>query len=95
MIKYKDLIDLGFKREDYQDSVYFSQTGYQPFYLTLDITQRISFQYNAGYEYVSLLRCNKEGAILGEIRLDNIEEIKRLVNFFKGEKEIQVYDIVC
>lgn len=44
---YKDYIDLGFKREDFNDNVEFNRTGYGGFCLTKNLNKHIFVQVNS------------------------------------------------
>lgn len=59
--EYQELIELGFKRKDDMDSVFFNHTGYQPFHLTLNLTKKISLEWDSDpgsdrYQAVRLYR---------------------------------------
>lgn len=41
---YQDYIELGFERTDVADSVQFKETGYYGYFLSKDITERVSIQ---------------------------------------------------
>ncbi len=91
---YKELIDLGFEREDYHDGVVFNITGHHPYHLTLLLSERIAHNsdsdksveitacFNADMKCVEVIRCDIESNIMGRLIFTDIEELKDLIKFF-------------
>jgi hypothetical protein len=84
-IKYQDLIDLGFKRDDYTDNVVFKETGYHPYFLSKKLGNGISLEYLQEEGNVILQRVDEQQRIKGTIKCDDISEVKMYLNFFGKE----------
>ncbi len=94
MMTYKELIDLGFKRENYKDFVVFNITGHHPYHLTLTLSERIYDKkdsdksveitacFNSDMKCVEVIRCDMESNIMGRLIFTDIEELKDLIKFF-------------
>lgn len=85
-LKYKEVIALGFVRNEVNDSVYFDTHGVQ--YI---ITQ-MQFKYNkCDYIFdwcqrertVKLMKCDKQGRILISHMVQSIEQLKILIEWLK------------
>ena len=84
-INYQDLIDLGFKRTDYNDNVVFKETGYHPFILSKKLSKGISLEYKQDSGNVIMQRLDEEQRVKGHIRCDDISEVKMYITFFGKE----------
>ena len=82
---YQDLIDLGFIRNDYEDSVVYKETGYHPFYLRKKLAKRIFIDYLSGEIQVSLIRIDDQNNIVGKIQTDEKTQIIQWIKFFGKE----------
>lgn len=79
-IRYDDLIELGFKREDYTDVVHSKEYGWEPFSLQKYLTESILLEYNCESQTVRLLRCDDiDFKILGKIENLTLDQIKELL----------------
>ena len=81
-IEYSDLIDLGFTREDSDDSTFFSEYGFGYFLVYLNLKKGISFDWCINNRTVRMLRCDKQGNILGEHLIKDLDELKKWIKFF-------------
>jgi len=83
-IKYKDVIELGFKREEIHDSQYLDQFGYDYATVTKNITKSLYFDWDIETRYATLVRLknHKEGDIGNVLPITNLEHLKLLVKFF-------------
>ena len=86
-IKYKDVMSLGFKEEFCSDSVYFDEFGYEYAIVTLKLTKRISLDWEKETGFCRMLRCDKEGTILNERKIADVEDLRDVVDFFLNKKE--------
>lgn len=84
IITYKEVIDLGFKREDIHDEIYFNQHGHDWFVVTLKLHKNFYLNWDNDEGTVELIRWKpKSGDILGRLPLFSIEEIKEMIEFFR------------
>ena len=79
---YKKVDDLGFQREDYKDSLHYSEYGWQPFWMTLNLTKKISMNWDCETKEITMLRCNKEHDVLGKIKIQSEDQLHELLVFF-------------
>lgn len=86
-IEYKTVIELGFKREEMEDDVFTDTYGFNWFLVTYKVTKSITIHWDCNDRTIKVLRCNKEGAVLGEINLKTLEELKSFINFYKSKKK--------
>ena len=89
MIKYKDIIDLGFKRTDTSDKVWFDTYGYEYFYLEKTLLKckkgiDIVAIWEPEDEDVRILKTDRNGNILSSLSFDDIHEFMEWYDFFKG-----------
>lgn len=61
---YQELIDIGFKREEYTDNVFFKQYGYHPFLLRYKISKRSELVFHSLEECIHYRRYDKEENII-------------------------------
>ena len=59
-ILYHELIEMGFERYDYEDSVYYKQKGYHPFVLTFDLAKNFKMEINDERLYATLYKAEKK-----------------------------------
>lgn len=59
-ILYQDLVDLGFDRFDYEDSVFYRQHGYQPFVMTFSLAKNFKMEINEQRDYAILYKSEKK-----------------------------------
>lgn len=82
-IDYKEIMNLGFKRFDFDDTVFFDQNGYHYFWCDLKLHKKIVAHWECENKTVVLRRMGKNGDILSELPVRNIDELERYINFFK------------
>src|SRR5690554_6700576 len=86
-IKYKDVMDLGFKRKDLgDDEIFFNKFGFNWFIVTLKLKKGIKAEWNCETRKVELV--NYEGHnVIGRMPVENLEHLKEIIEFFKGKIE--------
>jgi hypothetical protein len=95
-INYKDIIALGFKRQDENDSVFYDENGYDWFIVTKRISKSFYMNWDCETHFVELIR-EKKGDILNRIDLINLDAVKGMIDFFtktnskKGEDNNYIY----
>lgn len=83
-IDYKQVIDLGFVREEHPDQIWFNQKGYGYFLVTKKLAKGIYLDWDTEERTVSLVRWKpKTGDILGRMPLFSMDEIKETIEFYK------------
>lgn len=84
-ICYQELVDLGFERYDYDDSVFFGQYGYQPFVMTFTLAKNFKMEINEEREYATLFKAKKkpyDSNFRSYMRLNSREEIQMTLAVF-------------
>ena len=84
-IRYKDLIDRGFKAEYYSDKVHEDNHGYVAFRLDLKLTKRLSLHWHPDDMICKVQNCNKEYDVIYEKEL-TLEEVGFLINLHSKER---------
>lgn len=85
VVAYKTLIDLGFKRFEGNDQVWFNKYGYDWFWLELKLTKRIHVFWCPEEKKIILRRTNKNEDILAEHTIRSMKELKCCIEFFKSK----------
>jgi hypothetical protein len=85
-IWYADIIELGFSVDECKDNVFEREYGYPYRIITKKLTKNISIEYRQPEGTCRVYRTNKDGYVLGEIELDDIESIKVFIEFYKEKK---------
>ena len=84
--KYKEVIDLGFIRDEVSDSVYFDihGTGYLLVYLQI-CYKNYDYVFNWSQENrcVNLLKCDKDGNIKMHHEVESMAQLKMLIELLK------------
>ncbi|WP_439473810.1 hypothetical protein [Algoriphagus formosus] len=78
-ITYQKLIDLGFKRFDYDDPFFFAEHGYQPFALTFKLAKAYQIEIDSDRDKAILYRASKRPYsenYESYMQLNNLEEIR-------------------
>lgn len=87
-IWYQDIMDLGFETEVIHDPVFFSKHGFPYTIVSKQLTKHISAIWTMTDRKAYLLRCDKDMNILARLNIDNLEELKTIIEFFtKNKKE--------
>jgi len=79
MITYKQLLDLGFEREESDDNVHFEKYGYKAFYMVFKI-KNYALQWDCIDMEVILYKGIEQRNIFD---LSSIEKIKQIIDFLK------------
>ena len=95
-IFYKEVMDLGFDREEHSDSIFFNQNGYDWFTVTKTLAKNLYIDWDCETHQVELIRWKpKGGYILNRMTLGTIEEVKKCIDFFTKKdpkkKDIKKY----
>jgi hypothetical protein len=95
-ILYHEVIDLGFKREDQSDNIFFKENGYEWFLVTKKLSKGLYLDWDCETHRVELIRwVPKDGDILNRRTLVTVEEIKDCIEFFTTKqpkkKEVKAY----
>lgn len=85
-IDYSDVIDLGFKRYDHSDTVFFNRHGYNYFRVELELTKHIYLDWEIETRTVKMVRCNKESDVLAELPIIYLDHVKQIVKFYTATK---------
>lgn len=59
-ILYHELIEMGFERYDYEDSVFYRQNGYHPFVLTFALAKNFKMEIGIERDYATLYKAEKK-----------------------------------
>ena len=83
-MKYIDLINLGFKRKEYDDSAHFEQYGYKDFDLNFKLSKRHAMVWKpTDQDVVTLHKFKPDGIYIEKsYLLEHIDDVKMLVNMF-------------
>lgn len=89
MIDYKKVIDLGFRREDQSDSIFYDEYGFNWFIVTLRLFTAknkdfVELDWDCNTREVEMIRYDKECTILSRMKIETYDELVRIVNFFKS-----------
>jgi hypothetical protein len=91
-ISYQELVDLGFERYDYTDSVFFKQHGYQPFVMGFALAKNILMEINEEREYATLFKAEKKPYdcnFRSYMQLNSREEIQMTLAVFGFTKKAE------
>lgn len=91
-ILYQDLVDLGFDRFDYEDSVFYKQHGYQPFVMSFALTKNFKMEINEQRDYAILYKAEKkpyESNFNSYMQLHTREEIQMTLAVFGFSKQAE------
>jgi hypothetical protein len=84
VITYRQVLNLGFVRENQPDSVFFDINGYNCFTVKMKLVKGFYLNWDCEEHIVDLVRWKpKTGDILGRLPLYSIEEIEEIIEFFK------------
>lgn len=84
-IRYKDIIDLGFKEEFCSDTVYEDEYGFQYVIITLNLTKRIYIDWEKSTRLCEMVRLDKDHNVKARKPIMNLDELKGIVEFFKSK----------
>jgi len=83
MIWYKEIEKHNFKKTECFDSVHFSQFGYPYSIFELKFGKYV-FDWEQSSQTCRLLKTQKDGTILSEIKIKDANHLDEMVAFFKG-----------
>lgn len=81
-IRYKDIVDLGFKSEPIDDSVFFEQFGYPYKIIQLHLSECTVLDWDQRDRKVSIILSDEYGHILKHGYIPDVDTLKELVSFF-------------
>ena len=83
-MKYNDLIELGFKREDYSDNVHFREFGFQAFHVSRKLGRRHEMFWDIiDRDSVVLYRYEKDGCTIAKRwEIEDLDTVRQLVEMF-------------
>lgn len=90
-IDYQDVIDLGFKRTDCEDNVFFKQNGYCWFLVQI-ISKHFVFDWDSETHFVNLVRYSKNiekdisASRMATIEIQSMEELKMYLDFITSKE---------
>ena len=83
-IDYKEIVDLGFKAEAGNCSLYFEQYGYPYTIFTINLTKRIYIEWEQEKRICTMHRTDKSHSILASSPIVSLDHLKATIKFFKG-----------
>ena len=81
---YKDLLDLGFKRKEMSDEIFFNRYGFNWFLFRYKLDKRRWLEWDCNTREVRMVSYNKKGVIKNKSYMRTIEEITRLIFIYTG-----------
>lgn len=90
-IDYIDVLKLGFKREEYNDSVHFDERGWNDFLMELHINKQIYFTWDTMTREVDMVRIDKDCNIKGRFKVESYKQLVSLLIFFGKVDEPENY----
>ena len=89
-IDYKDVINLGGERWDGHDSAFIDEFGFDWFGVTIKLTKKIQIDWDCNTRLCTMERYDgnydKGATRVKEYPIEDLEELKTIVEFFKYEK---------
>ena len=79
---YQELIDLGFERENINDSVFEDQHGYECFYVTKHLTKYIVLDWDSTTQKIELVRYDKKDNVLNRWKDMEKDLALKLIEFY-------------
>lgn len=84
-IRYRDIMDLGFKEKVEHDQQFIDDYGYDYTIITLKLTKRIYLMWEKETQLASIHRTDKEDFEIRRMDIKNLEQLKYIIDFFLGE----------
>jgi hypothetical protein len=91
-ISYQELVDLGFERYDYTDSVFFKQHGHQPFVMGFNLAKNFKMEINEQRNHAMLFKAEKKPYdcnFRSYMQLNSREEIQMTLAVFGFTKQAE------
>ena len=85
-IRYKDIAELDFAFQEVDDPVYYAEFGCKYEIITLDLTKKISLDYEKDKRTCRLIRTDKRGNIKAEMPIRDLQMLKDIFKFYGGGK---------
>lgn len=90
-IFYDQVRALGFERMDYTDNVVFKKCGHHPFHMSKELPGRlVIYWYSESYS-CELLRLDKKQNILSSKKVESINLLLYILEFFGFEEDVEKY----
>jgi len=86
-IKYIDVMDLGFKRIDENDTVFLKKYGFDWFIVEKKISKSLYLSWDCVERTVQLIRIDKKSNILAKMNIQNLKILRSIIDFFSATKE--------
>lgn len=90
IIPYHQIVDLGFKRFEMPDTVFYGMYGYQCFTMTLKLSKKVTASWCCESRLVELWHIDKQDNIHARLPVEDIETLKRWITFFKKPKKTKL-----
>lgn len=84
---YQVIKELGFNEEQGHDPVHEREYGYPYKVFYLNLTKRISLDWNQVTRKARILRCDKDGNIKNEAKVTSENRLRDIVSFFKEDNQ--------
>jgi hypothetical protein len=88
-INYKDVIALGFERDEQSDDIFFNQYGFPYSIVSMKLAKNIISSWDCVDRTVKIDRLSKEQDILGTILCKNLSEVKEYLKFYGKYEETE------
>lgn len=80
-INYKDVMDLGFKRKELHDPLFFNQYGFEWFIVQLKLNDTLTLSWDCNSRVV-ILRRMKKSDIKNILEIKDLKTLQGVVKFF-------------
>lgn len=81
-INYKDVIDLGFLRQQETDHVFFNQYGFDWFIVDMKLQKGLRASWDCNSRLVELIRYDEEKSIKGRMPVIDLQDLKDKLAFY-------------
>lgn len=87
-IEYSEIMKLGFSEEEGSCNVFYRQFGYNYSIVTLYLTNKIYIDWEKQTRLCKMVRLKKKtgGDIENEMPIQNLDQLKDIIHFFKEKK---------
>ncbi len=90
-IYYDQVKSLGFERMDYNDNVVFKKSGQHPFHMSKRLPGRIVIYWYSESYSCEMLRLDKKDNVLNRQKLEYINLLLGILDFFGFKEDVQKY----
>ena len=84
-IRYSEIMSLGLKAKKQLDDVYFNHYGFDFEIITKKLAKNISLDWDKLTRKCKMIRINKKGDIKASVVIEELQDVKILINFFKNK----------